>query len=573
MISLVLVVSALAAVVFLLRKRALRRQGAEGRVAFGLYAYSFEFFAVLAAVLAVYHLLLLFLVFGWQYVSVGRLLWLERSLNGWRSLLSRWTPGWIATLVILAVIYVWSLLQVRIFEAQGLLRGLKKTKTVLRIANIVLVALCSFTLLGSDAGQPVATLEIRLQTVRKEYGVLRGQVKQTALGVAANRLNDKTTEALGPRYASAPQLLDRVESGTTALRERYDGFKRKYKEPNAQVEQTLRHYEVRETARRAAEAQAAKLTAPEMVRNEHSEGVSLSDAGRNSGVLDTADESSFEGALPEETSFAQIRRARDGVRRFAEKFKPELIKFLSRPAGREIAVHVPALIKTGAVAETVLGQLGETYPILKPALTILTSALSDAAGKDLEKEIDKATSSIATSPESAENVLADMGKKMADSVPITVSPKSRTDVIREVAGLESEASRTDGLRAALNERANAIDTARIDQLFTNLQSRNPNTREAASEALSGMGKSLDREHANRLMKMVRSKGDYVQTRSWRGEHCTHYEKKALKYYAGRAVEKMDSPHVTDAMRREAELAQTEQGGGIEYVRDDDYGWI
>ena len=196
MISVLLLAFALAAVALLFLKRSLRRRGAEGRVAFGLCAYSFEFFAVLAVVLAVYQVLLLFLVVGWQRVSVGRLLWLEHSLNDWRRVLSRWTPGWTATLAILVVIYVLSLLQVKMFDTQGLLRGLKKTKTVLRIANILLVAFCSFTLLGSDVGHAAATLEIRLQTIRKEYGVLRGQVEQTALDLVVNRLNDRTADAL-----------------------------------------------------------------------------------------------------------------------------------------------------------------------------------------------------------------------------------------------------------------------------------------------------------------------------------------------------------------------------------------
>ena len=313
-----------------------------------------------------------------------------------------------------------------------------------------------------------------------------------------------------------------------------------------------------------AEARAAEISATVTARGGRSEGILLSDGGRNGG----------EGsALPEGTSYIRIHEAQARVRQFAERVKPDLVKFLSLPAGREIAIHVPALIKTDAVVEATLGQLGSTYPILKPALKILTSSISDAISKGLGKQIDKVTSSIAASPDSTETILSQESKKIADSAPITVSPESRTDVINAVAELKSEEFRTDDLRDTLNLIANAIETVKIEELFTNLQSENADTREAAAEALSQKGRSLDREQINRLMEMVRSEGDYVETRSWRGEHCTHYERKALRYYAGLVVEKMDSPDVTNAMRQEAELAQTEEGGGIEYERGDDPGWI
>jgi beta-lactamase superfamily II metal-dependent hydrolase len=111
-----------------------------------------------------------------------------------------------------------------------------------------------------------------------------------------------------------------------------------------------------------------------------------------------------------------------------------------------------------------------------------------------------------------------------------------------------------------------------EQLFSDLQNQNSTTRDTAVASLSKMGGRLNSEQIERLVGMMRSDSNVVETKSWRGEHCTHYEEKTTKYYAGQVLENIQSPYVTEKIRRDARNAQTVAGGGIIERRNDDPGW-
>jgi beta-lactamase superfamily II metal-dependent hydrolase len=113
------------------------------------------------------------------------------------------------------------------------------------------------------------------------------------------------------------------------------------------------------------------------------------------------------------------------------------------------------------------------------------------------------------------------------------------------------------------------NTVRL-QLISDLQSNNAATREAAIRSLSALGKNLSREQVERLVEVMRTGNEVVNETSWRGPHCTHYERTAAKVYAGRIVASLNSPYVTEAERSEAARAQ---GSGITQARIDDPGWI
>jgi hypothetical protein len=128
------------------------------------------------------------------------------------------------------------------------------------------------------------------------------------------------------------------------------------------------------------------------------------------------------------------------------------------------------------------------------------------------------------------------------------------------------------LGTGLEQRGRALDNARIEDLLAQLRSADAATRERAAQELSGLGRKLTREHVNRLVDMM-STG----TREWvtsqereEGHHCTWYGYTSIKYYAGRALERMESPHVTASVSSEARRAIS---GGTRRERVTDPGWV
>jgi hypothetical protein len=171
--------------------------------------------------------------------------------------------------------------------------------------------------------------------------------------------------------------------------------------------------------------------------------------------------------------------------------------------------------------------------------------------------------------------LAEKGKEL----PVTVAKDVSTQEVAEAISIFTNRKMTEVLPSGTplslptTRTISSYSNSVREQLFTDLQSRDADKRNAAIAALSKIGNKLTREQTDRLIVMMQSGVNTVDTTSWRGPHCTHYEEKTAKYYAGRVLAKMDSPYVTETIRHEARRAQTSEGGGVVHRRVDDPGWI
>ena len=112
-----------------------------------------------------------------------------------------------------------------------------------------------------------------------------------------------------------------------------------------------------------------------------------------------------------------------------------------------------------------------------------------------------------------------------------------------------------------------------ERLISEIQSEDPDTRNTAITNLSKLGKKLNREQIDKVVKVMQTGDSTVETTSQRGAHCTYYDEKKAKYYAGNVLARLDSPYVTAAIRKQARRAQTKEGGGVTHRRVDDPGWI
>ena len=166
-------------VAWLARRRSkVVRYGLSGHVKAKFWAHTFEYASILAAVLLLYHALLLFADWGWQFATVDKLVRLESSLNAFQAFVTGTLKlSWQRTLFLLLIIYVLGLFQVRLVESGVVSKNFKSLRKGLKLLNKAAILLCAFTILGQDAGRPATTLQVRLRTTRHEYGVLRAEVE------------------------------------------------------------------------------------------------------------------------------------------------------------------------------------------------------------------------------------------------------------------------------------------------------------------------------------------------------------------------------------------------------------
>src|SRR5271165_348759 len=179
-----------------------RRRGRTKRFGYYLLVSFLDFLKMFLVVIVLYYGLLLFVEYWSDGISTGDLIKLEEYLSkvgSYCKLLKLTSP---VTLFLLVVLYVFG--QARFVPA------LEKYKKTTKRAYQFVALLCSFTLLGSQAGTPALTLSVKIKRNRKEYGVLRESIKNSLRERVASKLADRIANSFPPPYAhdlgSAPKI-------------------------------------------------------------------------------------------------------------------------------------------------------------------------------------------------------------------------------------------------------------------------------------------------------------------------------------------------------------------------------
>ena len=537
-----LFVSVLIAWISFRRKAAIKRMGRGKTLSFKIAEETFELAAVLAGVLAFYHVLLALLAFGWDNLSAGTLLRLQDWLTRCQELLERYKLSWTTTSGILILLFVLGL-RIRFLADEIPFKFFKAVRKTLRIVSLAAFLLCAFTLLGFDPGKPAATLAIHLQKQRSDYGVLQHELKDALAGSIASRVAEKATQALPGGPARVLKTLDRIENASGTLRKTYESAQAKYEIHDGTATSLLRNDLRRRAVLEGTEAEASsRATIP--------------------GKTGSAN-------VPQNVSEKAIETASSNLESLRRTAHPELLKVLKRPGGKDIVLQLPDLV-VGKTSELLSHHIAEVYPFLKPVLEAVTSIMTDAIKLPLEKKLDELTRAVLDRPSETENLLRDASTELADSVRIDpgsiqgrVSERSIQELDREADQMEASVRRLEIAMTRAEERRN-------DELIERLSSSREDARVRAAKELSGRGEKLSLQQVRRVTALMRE-GDQRWTVSTEREgHCTWYETISIRYYAGRALENMKSPYVDVTIARQAVRAQTDAKSRYKVT---DPGWV
>jgi hypothetical protein len=526
------------------RRRTLRRFGREKTLAFKFWGQTVEFSAILAVVLAWYHALLLLLSSGWEYLSAGTLLRLEHWLVTMQALLDRYKLNWTTTLGIMLLLYWLGAMRIVWFERNTPFSIFKKTKSILHVINVLAFLLASFTLLGSEPGAAAATLEIRLQKQRTDYGVLRREVKRALAGTSTSRAFDNVMRAFPSEPSAVAKLVESIDRNADALRKSYTDTKAKYDVRDASTERLLAGYDRKQE-----------------------------DVERVQSVSESDSESSDHDAEnpPDVVSEHEIEGATASLHVLEEKVSPPFLGFLKRPGAKDIALHI-ADLPMDKTLEVLLRPITEAYPVLKPALDVLTSTLTDAVRQPLERKLDELTPALIERPDDAESLISQAAKDLADPIPVKIPPEQIRHFQRAVGELEREAKEFETGITRMDRIARSAESHRNQTLLSRLENSEHNVRLRAAEELSSRGDKLSREEVHGLVDLMRNGREKWTTSTERepGHHCTWYEDTTVRYYAGRALQDMKSPYLDESVRTAARRAQDE---GKSRYKVTDPGWV
>ena len=515
-----------------------RSQGKEEALVYHFVDNALLFFQPLAVVLLVYHALLAFVTAGSKFASTEFLVRLETGFINAKEFLGPFQDPW-NVLRVLEILFFLGLFGLPFVSSPNLFTWMRRAKRNIRWMYTTAVLLCSFTLLGSELGEPAVTLQIQIRTNRAGYGALRQTVEAALSQQVGQDIYDKIRDTLPPVYGAALGSAKGRDTEINALRVEYENARKEFGVNITSVGAAL-------------DQRAARTKAQSELRTRlRTEAYATTSGQRGQAAIADA-------AINSES---QLKRAQGAL---SARRSPGIL-LLQQEAGKEVILQAPKVI-TDQIKGALIRELTAQYPILSPIVSVFTSTLDKQMEARLKSRIDKVVSRAIEAPSSVEAALTETAKEVTDTTPIKIPPKLLAEATEKANGLRRE---VEGLRAMRAQIDQAV-RSELDRVIAQIGHENESVREAAVGKLSRFGGRLDQRQVQKLGAMLKD-GEVKWRKSiGRESHCTWYETTTPRYYAGRALEQMRSPHITSKMAQEARQAVASGKGK---VRVDDPGWV
>jgi hypothetical protein len=517
----------IAILVFLIarsKERAARRLGRNRKIRYYLLVCFLDFLKMFLLVMVLYDGLLLFAEYWTDGISTGDLVKLEDLLSrvgSYCKLLKVSSP---ITLLLLVGLYATG--QARFVPA------LERYKRMTRRAYQFVALLCSFTLLGSQAGAPALTLSVQIKRNRREYGVLRESVRKTLRERTATKLADRIANAFPPPYDSDLASASKVDEDIRLLQRDYQEITENNGESGELRSFLSKHHPV-------TEVEAPDLLVEENdIRPEEISGASYKD---------------IKGSEAAVSGLGQAEPPDKAVWDPAKKVTVELFKsFKEQGMKRLLDSYITEL------------------PILGPIKEVFSIAIDKAVQEYIDKRADAIASSIPKDPRALEASLSEGADSISGSVTIEMNPHILANERRAVSEWQLEVKQITILKTRAPTEVEKAKAQAGDALIAKLGSSSAAERDAAVERIGAMRDRLTPRQLERIRDLMR-RGEKTWSRSASREgHCTWYEDTSIRYYAGEALEKIGPPYVGDETIREARRAE-QNGKTMRKVTDP--GWV
>jgi hypothetical protein len=535
MSSILLLVAACFLTILVIRnKRSLKKQRRDHEVLYYFLKSSCEFLVPFTFVLLFYVGLLLVILAVWKSISLHSLIWLEDSLTTIHSY-TRWKLSKLMVLGFFIGIYILGLLGMRLKVRERLYGGVETLYTWGKRVYVVFVFLCSFTLLGTQLGQPTDDLRLRIKLTRDGYAELRQQTKEALSEAVAVKLYSKTYDSFPPDYHAALKRPQEIGTQTKSLRAYYS---------NAQTELGVRSSKAESVLSRAeARTRLASDLQTEI-----------------QGAEETSDKSAnVSNSEPREVTYRKISEAKVAVQDYRQKTRGRLISFLTTEDGKKLTVQ-GAKIMTDFLKSRVVSSWIKLYPISEPLIDVFVKTLDEALKAKLKKLADDITPSVVESPTNFETAIDDESTKVAAETELKI-PQDMIEKARQ-SGVQLEQELAD---------IEVAKTEIFEELIVRLYNPSERDRTTAARHLS-VTPDISEAKVNKLIIIMRKGNQQWITSSYRseGHHCTDYEYTSVRYYAATALERIKSPYVNEELVREARRRQDES---VTTKTVTDPGWI
>jgi hypothetical protein len=538
-----LIAGSFLALTFWRKKHALETRGVKGGLGYNFLKNTLEFLIPFVLVVAFYLALLVFVSANMDSASLERLIWMEEKLSIIKSWVSWLKLSAVGVVIGFAVLFLIGLLRIP-FQKQ-LSKGYDWFLKMSKWAYIVLVLLCSFTLLGTQSGEPTTNLQVRIKTIREGYADLCKQAQVAVSGETAAKLFDKARSSLPPNYIAALELPKKIEGQASAFRDFYQTTQREYGIKSGKAEAVL------------------------VIASSRNKSVSVLQSEYE--VPAETKEPSFAEPNPKQISYQKLEKAKASLEQYQQSRSSKVITFLRAESGKNLTMKLPKVL-TSKLKSQFFSPWIESRPILGPLVDVFFKTFDSEIEEQVGKAVDKVVSTAIEKPDSIQKEVEEQSSGIADQKSVSVQPQTLEKAFQSSNQLEKELADIQEARSQVDHEIVVAEQGRIDKWIAELGSPKEEVRERASTGLSRMGSKISKSQVDRLVNIMRRGGNSWTKFLYReeGHHCSWWERVSIKYYAAVALQRMSSPHVSSEIANEA--SNSESKNKTEEKRTDP-GWI
>lgn len=548
MIAIFLFIAACGLTIFVFKKtRSLKEQGRDKEIRYHFLKSSLEFLAPFTFVMFFYVGLLAVVSLAWESISLQSLIWLEEWLTTVHSY-TKLKPSKTVVLGLFLGIYALGLLRIILLEKRkkhyaGIDTFYKWTKRL----YVVFVLLCSFTLFGTQVGEPSNDLRLRIKLTRDGYADVHKQTQEAISEEVAFQLYTRAYDSFPPTHHTALKLPEKIGSEANSLRGYYAKAQNEHGVKSSNAESALSAVEAH---RKAVSNLKTEIQMPKEGLNEST---------------DVAEPDS------RNISYRKIREAKVAIENYRQKTRTRFITFLTTEDGKKLTIQ-GAKVMTDFLKSELFSPWIKAYPIAEPIIDVFIKTMDETVRAKVEKIADNAARSIIQSPDNTQTTVNEEASKLAAQTEIKISPAIMEKAKQSGKQLEQELTNLEAAKVEIDNGIRQAENSRIERLIAQLQSPDASVRETAAQNLSQTGDYLSQTKVNELIGIMRHGNKRWTTSRTRieGHHCTDYEYTSIRYYAATALAGVNSQYVSSDIAREARQCQSDS---VTTERVTDPGWI
>ena len=529
------------------KTHSLKEQGRDKEIRYHFLKSSLEFLAPFTFVMFFYVGLLTVVSFAWESISLQSLIWLEE----WLTTIHSYTKLKLSKTMVLGLflgIYALGLLHVVFLEKRKkLYTGVDTFYKWTKRLYVVFVLLCSFTLLGTQLGEPSNDLRLRIKLTKDGYADVHKQTQEAISEEVASQLYTKAYDSFPPAHHTALKLPEKIGSEANSLRGYYAKAQNEHGVKSRKTESALSAIEAH---RKAATNLKTEIQMPKEGLNE-STNVAEPD--------------------PRQISYRKIKEAKIAIETYRQKTRTRFITFLTTEDGKKLTIQ-GAKVMTDVLKSGLFSPWIKAYPIAEPIIDVFIKTMDETVKAKLERIADNATRSIIQSPDNTQTTVNDEASKLAAQTEVKISPAIMEKANQSGKQLEQELTNLEAAKVEIDNGIKQVENSRIEKLIAQLHSPDKSVRETAAQKLSQVGDKLSQTKVNELIGIMRHGNKRWITDRTRieGLHCTDYEYTSIRYYAATALARTNSQYVSGDIAQEARQRQSDS---VTTKRVTDPGWI